>query len=144
MWVPAGDEGLVPGIPYSHQVCLSSYEQSSRTQYSQSSGWVFATGMCFRPKVDDELPAPPSTVPRTKIPPWLVHLAFLNVNVKTCCDGSDLGSGTHLGPVIKLLIPLASEGLFIWAALSDERMDVQFKVAAGPRQRSLSRVRIPG
>jgi hypothetical protein len=33
--------------------------------------------------------------------------------------------------------------LLMWAALSDERTDLPFICAAGPRQRSLSRVRVP-
>jgi hypothetical protein len=32
---------------------------------------------------------------------------------------------------------------FLWGALSDERMGLSFVYAAGPRQRSLSRVRVP-
>jgi hypothetical protein len=34
-------------------------------------------------------------------------------------------------------------GLVMWGALSDERTDLSFTIAAGPRQRSHSRVRIP-
>jgi hypothetical protein len=33
--------------------------------------------------------------------------------------------------------------LFLWGALSDERTGLSFIYAAGPRQRSLSRVRVP-
>jgi hypothetical protein len=33
-------------------------------------------------------------------------------------------------------------GVFMWGALSDERMDLSVKIAAGPRQRSYSRVRV--
>jgi hypothetical protein len=33
--------------------------------------------------------------------------------------------------------------LFLWVALSDERSDLSFVCAAGPCQRSLSRVRVP-
>jgi hypothetical protein len=33
--------------------------------------------------------------------------------------------------------------LFLWGALSDERMGLSFVYAAGPCQRSLSRVRVP-
>jgi hypothetical protein len=35
-------------------------------------------------------------------------------------------------------------GLFMWGALSDERTGLPFTIAAGPRQRSHSRVRVPG
>jgi hypothetical protein len=31
----------------------------------------------------------------------------------------------------------------MWGALSDERMGLSFTIAAGPRQRSLSRIRVP-
>jgi hypothetical protein len=34
-------------------------------------------------------------------------------------------------------------GLLMWDALSDERMGLSFTIAAGPRQRRRSRVRIP-
>jgi hypothetical protein len=34
-------------------------------------------------------------------------------------------------------------GLFMWGALSDERTSLSFKIAAGPRQRSHSRARVP-
>jgi hypothetical protein len=34
-------------------------------------------------------------------------------------------------------------GLLMWGAVSDERTDLSFKIAAGPRQHSLSRVRVP-
>jgi hypothetical protein len=34
-------------------------------------------------------------------------------------------------------------GLLMWGALSDERTGLSFKIAAGPRQRSHSRVRVP-
>jgi hypothetical protein len=36
-----------------------------------------------------------------------------------------------------------SYGLFLWGALSDERSGLSFGCAAGPCQRSLSRVRVP-
>jgi hypothetical protein len=34
-------------------------------------------------------------------------------------------------------------GLLMWGALSDEMTGLSFTIAAGPRQRSLSRVRVP-
>jgi hypothetical protein len=34
-------------------------------------------------------------------------------------------------------------GLLIWGALSDERTGLPFKISAGPRQGSHSRVRVP-
>jgi hypothetical protein len=34
-------------------------------------------------------------------------------------------------------------GLFMWGAVSDERTDLSFTIAADPRQRSHSRVRVP-
>jgi hypothetical protein len=48
----------------------------------------------------------------------------------------------RLGSNIRfLLLPVAS--LLIWGALSDERTGLRFAIAAGPRQRSHSRVRVP-
>jgi hypothetical protein len=35
------------------------------------------------------------------------------------------------------------EGLLMWGALSDDRTDLSFTIAAGPRQRSHCRVRVP-
>jgi hypothetical protein len=34
-------------------------------------------------------------------------------------------------------------GLLMWGALSDERTDLSFTIASGPRQRSHFRVRVP-
>jgi hypothetical protein len=39
------------------------------------------------------------------------------------------------------LLPVA--GLLMWGVLSDDRMRLLFTVVAGPRQRSLSWVRVP-
>jgi hypothetical protein len=38
---------------------------------------------------------------------------------------------------------LTVAGLLIWSALSDERTGLSFTIAAGPRQRSHFRVRVP-
>jgi hypothetical protein len=38
---------------------------------------------------------------------------------------------------------VAVAGLFMWGALSDERTSLSFTIAAGPRQSSHSRVRVP-
>jgi hypothetical protein len=38
---------------------------------------------------------------------------------------------------------LTVAGLLIWGALSDERTDLSFTIATGPRQRSYLRVRVP-
>jgi hypothetical protein len=39
--------------------------------------------------------------------------------------------------------PLTVTVLFLWGALSDKRMGLSFVYASGPRQRSLSRARVP-
>jgi hypothetical protein len=41
------------------------------------------------------------------------------------------------------LLPFDSYGLVFWSVLSDERTGLSFVYAAGPRPRSLSRVRVP-
>jgi hypothetical protein len=41
------------------------------------------------------------------------------------------------------IISLSAAGLLTWGALSDERTSLSFTTAAGSRQRSHSRVRIP-
>jgi hypothetical protein len=43
----------------------------------------------------------------------------------------------------RYLLLFDSYGLILWGALSDERTGLSFVYAAGPRQRSLSRVRVP-
>jgi hypothetical protein len=53
-----------------------------------------------------------------------------------------LGVEPHVGLVTGYLL-LFDLVLFLWGALSDERTGLSFLFAAGPRQRSLSRVRVP-
>jgi hypothetical protein len=55
---------------------------------------------------------------------------------------SVLGPRTHLGLKTTRFIFLLVAGLLMWGALSDERMGLSFTIAAGPRQRSHSPVRI--
>jgi hypothetical protein len=43
----------------------------------------------------------------------------------------------------QIFITQAGAGLFLWGAVSDERTGLLFTIAAGPRQRSRSRVRVP-
>jgi hypothetical protein len=55
-----------------------------------------------------------------------------------------LGVEHHLGIMTTYLLLFDSYGLvFLWGALSDERTGLSFVYAAGPCQRSLSRVRVP-
>jgi hypothetical protein len=54
-----------------------------------------------------------------------------------------LGVQPHLGLMTRYLLLFASYGLVLCGALSYERAGLSFIYAAGPRQRSLSRVRVP-
>jgi hypothetical protein len=54
-----------------------------------------------------------------------------------------LGVEPHLELMTRYLLLFDSYGLVLWGALSDERTSLSFVYAAGPRQRSLSRVRVP-
>jgi hypothetical protein len=54
-----------------------------------------------------------------------------------------LGVEPHLGLMTRYLLLFDSYGLVLWGALSDERTGLSFVYAAGPRQRSHSRVRVP-
>jgi hypothetical protein len=51
--------------------------------------------------------------------------------------------GAHDQILIIIYYRLTVTVLFLWGALSDERSDLSFVYAAGPCQRSLSRVRVP-
>jgi hypothetical protein len=51
------------------------------------------------------------------------------------------GQSVSLG--VELHYSLTVTVFFLWGALSDERTGMSFVYAAGPRQRSLSRVRVP-
>jgi hypothetical protein len=67
---------------------------------------------------------------------------------KLCYDRRSIGesvlvSSTHLIPKTKFLLLSDSCGFFDWGASSDEVMDLSLTIAAGPRQRSYSRVRVP-
>jgi hypothetical protein len=70
---------------------------------------------------------------------------------KLCYDRRSVGqsllvSGTHLWPKTKLLLLLlllSVVGLLTWGNISDESTGLSFTVAAGPSQRSHSRIRVP-
>jgi hypothetical protein len=47
-----------------------------------------------------------------------------------------LGVKPHLGPKTSFYYCQTFVGLLMWGALSDERTDLSFTIAAGPRQRS--------
>jgi hypothetical protein len=48
----------------------------------------------------------------------------------------------HVGITTRYLLLFDSNGRVLWGALSDERTGLSFVYAVGPRQRSLSRVRV--
>jgi hypothetical protein len=61
-----------------------------------------------------------------------------------CCYRRSLGLCVKhpSGPKYRFLL-LRAAGLLMWGALSDEGMRLSFTIAAGPRQRSHSRLRVP-
>jgi hypothetical protein len=77
-----------------------------------------------------------------------VPAAWVKVKVMVTIDGQSLlVSCTHLWPKTKLLLLLlllllTVVGLLTWGKISDERTGLSFTVAAGPRQRSNSRIRV--
>jgi hypothetical protein len=55
-----------------------------------------------------------------------------------------LGIKRPPGDYVQIFITVKTvAGLLIWGALSDERSSLSFTLAAGPRQRSHSWVRVP-
>jgi hypothetical protein len=54
-----------------------------------------------------------------------------------------LGVKPPSGAQHQIFVSQTVEDFLMWGALSDERMDLLFKIATGPRQRSHSRVRVP-
>jgi hypothetical protein len=67
---------------------------------------------------------------------------------KLCYDQRSVGqsvlvSSSHLGLTTRFLLLSAVAGLLMWGALSDVRTGLSFTIAAGPRQRSHSWVRVP-
>jgi hypothetical protein len=61
----------------------------------------------------------------------------------TICQLVSLGVEPHLVLMTRYVLLFDSYGLVLWGALSDERMGLSLVYAAGPRQGSLSRVRVP-
>jgi hypothetical protein len=67
---------------------------------------------------------------------------------KLCYDRRPVGqsvlaSSPHLGPKTRFLLLSDSYGFVVSSALSDERTSLSFTIAAGPRQRGHSQVRVP-
>jgi hypothetical protein len=66
------------------------------------------------------------------------------VTLRLTVDQSvNLGVEPHLGLMTGYLLLFDNYGLLFWGALSDESTGLPFVYAAGPRQRSLSQVRVP-
>jgi hypothetical protein len=61
----------------------------------------------------------------------------------TVSQSVSLGVEPHLGSLPDIYYSLTVTVLFWWGALSDERTGLSFEYAAGPRQHSHSRVRVP-
>jgi hypothetical protein len=61
----------------------------------------------------------------------------------TVSQSVSLGVEPYLEIMTRYLLLFDSYGLVLWGALSDERTGLSFIYAAGPRQHSLSRARVP-
>jgi hypothetical protein len=92
-----------------------------------------------------------STVPvlRPLATPWQIPIRVrVTLKSKLCYDRRSVYQfGLVANPPIWSPRPDFSycqtvAGLLVWGALSDERADLSFTIAAGPRQRSHSRVRV--
>jgi hypothetical protein len=73
----------------------------------------------------------------------------LRVKSKLCYDRRLVGqsvllSSTHLGLTTRFYYCHTAADVLTSGALSDERTGLQYKIAAGPRQWSLSQVQVPG
>jgi hypothetical protein len=83
-----------------------------------------------------------SSPPTTRHP---IHLFLSESYVST--DGQPARLSWNKAPIWGLRPDLdyclTVAGLLIWGALSDERTDLSFTMATGPRQRSHFRVRVP-
>jgi hypothetical protein len=76
----------------------------------------------------------------------VVSLAFINVKVilrLTISQLVSLSVEPHVGHMIRYLLLFDRTVLFLRGALSDARTGLSFVYASGPRQRCLSRVRVP-
>jgi hypothetical protein len=75
---------------------------------------------------------------------WTVNWNWVEFYITT--DGQPANLSWNKAPIWglrpDLIYCLTVAGLLIWGALSDERTGLSFTVAAGPCQRSLSRVRV--
>jgi hypothetical protein len=71
----------------------------------------------------------------------------MNLESYVTTDGQPASLSWNKGPIWGLRPDLdyclTVAGLLVWGALSDERNGLSFAVAAGPRQRSHSRFRVP-
>jgi hypothetical protein len=65
-------------------------------------------------------------------------------HIETESQSVSLGVEPHLGLMTRYLLPFDSYDLLLWGTLSEKRIGLSFVFAAGPYQRSLSRVRVPG
>jgi hypothetical protein len=77
---------------------------------------------------------------------WVCLLWIASMS-KSCYDRRSVGqsvlvSNTNLGLKTRYFFCLTLTGLLMWRALSDERTGLSFVYATGPRQRSLSQVRV--
>jgi hypothetical protein len=73
-------------------------------------------------------------------------LHMLSSQSYSVTDGRSISKSwcrTPSGAHDQIFISFTVTVLFLWGALSDERTGLSFVYAAGPRQRSLSRVRVP-
>jgi hypothetical protein len=70
-------------------------------------------------------------------------LSQVKVTLRLTVSQQVLVSSPMWGPWPDIYYSLIVMDLFFWGALSDGRTGLSFVYAAGPRQRSLSRVRVP-
>jgi hypothetical protein len=97
-----------------------------------------STSQITRPRSILALRCPPCT---------LLYSSVLSLSLMLTTDGQSASLSWNKAPIRGLPPDFyycqSVEGLLMWGALSDERMGLSFTIAAGPRQRSHSRVRVP-
>jgi hypothetical protein len=93
----------------------------------------------FQPNSCGNSPCVTSSLTRRWVPPYLKVKVTLRLTVSQSVSP---GVEPHLGLMTRYLLLFEVTVLFFWGAQSDERTGLSFVFAAGPRQRSVSRVRV--
>jgi hypothetical protein len=113
-------------------------------QRSYSRGRVPWDSWLYFTVTDSRLPFPSPPTTRRGTVEVFDPASKVKVTLRlTVSQSVSLGVEPHLGSWPDIYYYLTVTVLFLWGALSDERTGLSFVYAAGPRQYSHSRVRVP-